>query len=70
VRSGFPLPGLGLVIGAAVGLLAGLIIGGGTGLLIGLVGGASVGLLVGATVAARSSGNKSKTRTRITPPEA
>jgi hypothetical protein len=47
-KSAVPVAGLGLAIGAGIGLVVGLVVDGSTGLLIGLASGASIGLIVGA----------------------
>ncbi len=53
--------GVGLVLGAAFGIVIGLVIGGPAGLLIGLGSGASIGLLMGAMTETLRSGRHKST---------
>lgn len=49
-------PGTGVVVGAAVGVLASVIVGGGWVSVLGIVIGAGVGLVVGSALSVRQGG--------------
>lgn len=49
-------PGIGLALGAGVGILAGVIVGGGFASVLGIVLGAGVGLVIGAAVSVQHGG--------------